>query len=88
MQDCQKKEHSDFTRTQMKKETILCELKKQGRRVTKQRKILLDIILEEQCSCCKEIYYEAIKKDATVRTINGRLFENDLFTPETAGRSA
>lgn len=66
MQDRQKKEHSDFTRTQMKKETILCEMQKQGRRVTKQRKILLDVILEEQCSCCKEIYYEAIKKDATI----------------------
>ena len=48
------------------KEAILCELKKRGGRITCQRKILLDIILEEPCSCCKEIYCKAIKKDPAI----------------------
>ncbi|WP_418488520.1 transcriptional repressor [Dialister invisus] len=66
MRNCQENEHSDFTRTQMKKETILRELKARGGRITKQRKILLDIILEEQCDCCKEIYYKVIKRDPAI----------------------
>lgn len=60
------KEVSDFTRTQMKKDTILRELRKRGGRITKQRKILLDIILEDTCSCCKEIHYKAVKQDPTI----------------------
>lgn len=48
---------------QMQKEIILQKLKEQGCRITKQRLMLLDIILEEDCSCCKEIYYRASKKD-------------------------
>lgn len=43
----------------MQKEQILEELKKTGCRITKQRELLLDIILKEDCSCCKEIYYKA-----------------------------
>lgn len=60
------KEVSDFTRTQMKKDTILRELRKRGGRITKQREILLDIILEDTCSCCKEIHYKAVKQDTTI----------------------
>lgn len=60
------KEVSDFTRTQMKKDTILRELRKRGGRITKQREILLDIILEDTCSCCKEIHYKAVKQDPTI----------------------
>lgn len=26
----------------------------------------LDIILEEECSCCKEIYYKALQKDSKI----------------------
>lgn len=51
---------------QKKKDTILCELKKRGGRTTNQRKLILEIILEEPCSCCKEIYYKAIKKDPAI----------------------
>lgn len=46
----------------MEKETIFRKLRACGGRITAQRKILLDIILEEECVCCKEIYYKAIKK--------------------------
>lgn len=51
---------------QKEKDTILCELKKRGGRTTNQRKLILEIILEEPCSCCKEIYYKAIKKDPAI----------------------
>lgn len=48
------------------KSTILKELKKQGCRITKQRKLIIDIILENECSSCKEIYCEVRRKDPTV----------------------
>ena len=57
------KDQGDYKRTQMQKDLIIQKLKEQGLRITKQRLILLDIILEEDCSCCKEIYYKASKKD-------------------------
>ena len=52
-----------YQRTKMQKDNIIQRLKERGCRVTKQRLMLLDIILEEDCSCCKEIYYKASKKD-------------------------
>ena len=48
----------------MAKEVIIQKMKDSGCRITKQRMILLDIILEEDCSCCKEIYFKASKKDS------------------------
>ncbi|MBR1568639.1 MAG: transcriptional repressor [Lachnospiraceae bacterium] len=48
------------------KEVIIDKLKKRGYRITKQRKILLDIILEDQCTSCKEIYYKASKQDSEI----------------------
>ncbi len=49
-----------------KSEIIQEQLRKKGLRITQQRKLLIDIILEDECSSCKEIYYKAIKKDSTV----------------------
>lgn len=49
-------------------EIIIQELKKRGYRITKQRKMLLDIILKERCCSCKEIYYKASKQDASIGT--------------------
>ena len=51
-----------------KKEFILKKLKENGCRITKQRIELLDIILENECSSCKEIYYKALKKDPKIGT--------------------
>lgn len=48
------------------KEQIVKELKKRGKRMTKQRLLLLDIILEGRYSCGKEIYYDAIRKDPSI----------------------
>ena len=31
-----------------------------------QRQLILDIILEEECSCCKEIYYKVQEKDRNI----------------------
>lgn len=45
------------------KEIIIRKLKANGCRMTKQRMVLLDIILENQCSSCKEIFYRASKMD-------------------------
>ena len=48
------------------KEAIVQKLKASGCRITKQRLMLLDIILEENCSCCKEIYYRASRIDPSI----------------------
>lgn len=48
------------------KDVILQELRDRGCRITNQRRLLIDIILDNECSCCKEIYYQAVKKDPTI----------------------
>ncbi|MBD5547137.1 MAG: Fur family transcriptional regulator [Lachnospiraceae bacterium] len=50
----------------MQKEMIIQKLKDRGGRVTRQRLMLLDIILEDECSCCKEIYYRAAHRDEKI----------------------
>lgn len=45
------------------KKDVIENLREQGFRITKQRKLLIDIILSEKFSCCKEVYYLALKKD-------------------------
>ena len=49
-----------------KKGFIIQELKKNGCRITSQRQLLIDIILQDECSCCKEIYYRAAKHGPTI----------------------
>ena len=49
-----------------KRDMILDQLRKKRFRITEQRRILIEIILEDECSSCKEIYYKTVKKDATV----------------------
>ncbi len=46
-----------------KKDQIIEKLKENGCRITKQRLMLIDIILENDCSSCKEIFYKASKAD-------------------------
>ena len=57
---------ANYYRTRMQKELVLQRLKEKGCRITKQRKILLDIILQEECASCKEIYYKAVSTDSTI----------------------
>ena len=50
-------------KTQMQREIILQKLKEKGCRITKQRINLIDIILENEVSSCKEIFYKASESD-------------------------
>ena len=67
-QEQRKHDARNYHRTQMKRELIIQKLREQGCRITRQRRILLDIILEEECSCCKEIYYRAMEQDSKIGT--------------------
>ena len=59
-------EEPNYQRTRMQKDVVIQELKKRGCRITKQRRMLLEVILENECSCCKEIYYKASKIDSSI----------------------
>jgi Fur family ferric uptake transcriptional regulator len=58
----------DNTVTSNQRDVIIQKLKDKGCRVTRQRLLLLDIILENECSCCKEIYYKAQRQGANIGT--------------------
>ena len=64
----------------MAKEVIIQKMKDSGCRITKQRMILLDIILEEDCSCCKEIYFKASKKDSKIGVATVYRISYDQFS--------
>ena len=63
-----KSDELKFQRTRMQKESVLKTLKDKGCRITNQRKVLLDVILDEECTSCKEIYYKASKLDPKIGT--------------------
>lgn len=48
------------------KKQIIKLLKDHGFRITKQRLIVLDVILESDYNSCKEIYYKATEKDDSI----------------------
>lgn len=56
----------NYQSTRMQREIVLKRLKEKGCRITKQRTILLDIILQEECASCKEIYYKAASIDSSI----------------------
>ena len=45
---------------------VIEEMRKKGCRITKQRKLIVDIIMNNEFNSCKEIYYRVIKEDPTV----------------------
>ena len=53
---------------QLEKDLIVRKLKEHGWRITRQRMLILDIILEGDFSCCKEIYYRAMEQDSKIGT--------------------
>ena len=61
-----KSDELKFQRTIMQKESVLKTLKDKGCRITNQRKVLLDVILDEECTSCKEIYYKAVEIDPNI----------------------
>ena len=50
----------------MARDVVIQRLKENGCRITKQRLMLLDIILKENNSSCKEIYYKATAADSKI----------------------
>lgn len=56
----------NYHRTEMQKEIVIQRLRERGCRITKQRQMLLDVILQENCTSCKEIYYKAITLDSGI----------------------
>lgn len=68
VQQKQENNQQKYERTQMQREIVIQRLKEQGCRITKQRLVLLDIILNENCSSCKEIYYKASRIDSRIGT--------------------
>ena len=50
----------------LQKNCILGELRRKGLRITKQRRVIIDAILDNEFSCCKEIYWEVIQKEPGV----------------------
>ena len=60
--DKENRETDRYLTGNMDRNTVTELLRKEGFRITRQREILIDIILKEECTCCKEIYYLASKK--------------------------
>ena len=56
-------ESEQYLTGNMDRGTIMALLRKEGFRITRQRKILIDIILNEECTCCKEMYYLASRQE-------------------------
>ena len=52
----------------MSNEYVISLLKEKGFRITKQRKLIIDIILSSDGASCKEIHHKVISKDNTVGT--------------------
>lgn len=50
----------------MSKDEILKRLRDEGYRITNQRRLIIEAILANDCSCCKEIYYQVRKKDPDI----------------------
>jgi len=60
------KEDDTFRPVINTKSLIYEELRRRGCRITTQRKLIIDVILENRCSCCKEIYYQAVERDKSI----------------------
>lgn len=55
-----------YVKNEMQRDAVLKRLRESGFRVTKQRQLLLDIILEQDCASCKEMYYKAVSVDPSI----------------------
>ena len=60
------------------RDKILDRLSKNGFRITKQRKLMVDIILSNELYCVKEIYYKANQQDPTIGIATVYRFVNAL----------
>ena len=60
----EKEENLDLLEEQ--KNYLIRVLKENGCRITRQRLMLLDILLKEECTSCKDVYYHAVKQDSSI----------------------
>lgn len=83
----------------MKRELIIEKLKDKGFRITKQRLLILNIILEKEYTCCKEIYYTASSIDESIglatvyRLLNtleeiGAIKRQNIYAIDNSGSSS
>ncbi len=50
----------------MSNEQVIDRLKNHGCRITRQRKLIVDVIMKNDFTSCKDIYYQVIAKDRTI----------------------
>lgn len=50
----------------MGSDNIIEKLRDEGCRITKQRKVIIDVIMNNDFSSCKDIYYQVTVKDKTI----------------------
>ena len=50
----------------LSEENIIARLKEKGLRMTEPRRLIINIVANEEFSCCKEIYFLAHKKDPDI----------------------
>ena len=80
-----------LARTTPEKEKVLELFRQKGMRITKQRILLLDVIFEKEYASCKEVYFQARKRDrsigiATVYRMLNILTELGVFKEHTRYR--
>lgn len=50
----------------LSEDNIIARLKEKGLRLTEPRKLIINIVANEEFSCCKEVYFLAHKKDPNI----------------------
>lgn len=61
-----KSDNGVYYRVTKQKEYILSKLRERGLRITNQRRLIIDCILKNEVSCCKEIYCQVCKIDPSI----------------------
>lgn len=50
----------------METSQVLEKLKENGFRITKQRKIIVEVIVQNEFTSCKDIYYQVMSRDSSI----------------------
>lgn len=50
----------------MSSDSVLERLRDEGCRITKQRRVIIDVIMNNDFSSCKDIYYQVTMRDRTI----------------------
>lgn len=59
-------ENKEIGQVILSEENIIARLKEKGLRMTEPRKLIINIVANEDFSCCKEVYFLAHKKDPNI----------------------